>query len=188
MAKNKPTSNRTLIILMACAAAVFGGLVAYVRMAPADKVPESIRRESDRVAQPTPDKARDILVFAPVGEKDGLPTFEATSVSVPKGVDPMVYAVNQFLGRSKIASPQAKLLSVDIHGALADLYFNSAFAETTGSFDEKVLLDGIRRSIGQLSNIDRIGFHADGAPIETLGNVELAEPLSVIRPEPSAQP
>lgn len=173
-------SNTGLVALMALAAAVAGALVAYVRTTPAaDKVPPDIRRIEPGQSQPVEAQNSEVKVYIPRAK--GMDTiWDAQTTTVPKREDARVFAVNSFLRSTTITNSDARLLNVDIHAGVADLHFNPAFNESVGTGDEKTLLDGIRLSLGQFSDIQKIAFFSDGQKMLTLGNVDLAEPLNVL--------
>ncbi|HMS53861.1 MAG TPA: GerMN domain-containing protein [Fimbriimonadaceae bacterium] len=179
MAKSKAPKNASLLLLMGLAGAVVGGLVAYIKLAPADVVPAEIRRTEPSRQTEAPVVSK-VTVFTPVAQGDDV-TFDERQVDVPKGTDPAVFAVNEFLRSTTIVEKEARLVAVDRRGKEAILQFNSAFNQTVGTGDEKVLLDGIRKTMGQFSEIESIRFEVEGQPMETLGNVELDQPIIVIR-------
>lgn len=182
--KTKAPRNAGILALMLLAGAVFGGLVMYVKMAPADKVPADVRRQErpDPTQRPTTaDQGEQVAVWIPTAQGEDV-AFRSERVSVPKGESPMVYSVNRFLEASKIVDPGARLLSVDVKDHFADLYFNAAFNATVGSSDEGTLLKGLRLTFGQFADVEKLRFFADGQPMETLGNVDLSEGIDVLKP------
>lgn len=179
MAKSKAPKNANLLLLMGLAGAVVGGLVAYIKLAPADVVPADIRR-TDPITQPEVPNAKKVTIFEPTAQGDEV-TFNQRQVEVPSGTDPAVFAVNEFLRSTTIVDKEARLVAVDRKGNEAILQFNAAFNQTVGTGDEKVLLDGIRRTMGQFTEVESIRFEIEGQPMETLGNVELDQPIIVLR-------
>lgn len=107
--------------------------------------------------------------------------FTKEAVQVPDDEDAKVYVVNRFLENSKIADPNARLLSVDIHDGVADLYFNAEMDKTYGTDDESTLLNGILTSLGQFPDVKSATFYASGKQISSFGNVDLTDPQPVIR-------
>lgn len=180
----KRSKSIGLMALMALAGAVFGAIVAYIQLAPADKVPANLRRDTEIpttppiTGNPTPSQEQ-IKVYIPTAQGEDV-AFRTQSEAVPKGENPMVFAVNRFLSESKIAEPTARLLSVDLKENVATLSFNAAFNQTMGSLDEEVFLRGLRQTMGQFAGVEKIMFLADGQPVETLGGVELTDGLTVL--------
>ncbi len=118
--------------------------------------------------------------LTPVVKGDNV-EFTKEAVQIPDDEDPKVYVVNRFLENSKVADPSARLLSIDIHDGVADLYFNGEMDKTYGTDDESTLLNGILTTLGQFPDIKSATFYASGKQISSFGNVDLTEPQPVIR-------
>jgi hypothetical protein len=171
MKSNQPS----LAILLALGILLFGGLATYVAMSPNAKVPDEMKRQN-----PPQPKEGEAKIFTPKPDGNDI-TLDADIKPVPKGENPMVFAVNQFLEKAKVTDPKAKLLGVELEAdGLAILYFNQAFRQTYGTHDEMTLLDGIRASMGQFPAVNRIKFTIEGEALETLGGVDLTEPIDVL--------
>ncbi len=172
----------TLAIFLAAGLLGFGGLAYYVGNSPNSDLPG--RNSAQATAKLEEGKAK---VFTP--KMDGAtPVLEEQHLDVPKGEDPAVFSVNEFLTRSHVTPDGAKLLGVDVDPeGVATLSFNQKFRQSYGSTDEKTLLDGIRSSLGQFPKIKRIRFTIEGEILESLGNVDLSEPIDVL-PEPADGP
>jgi hypothetical protein len=179
--RNRNKHKYAVIGLLAAGAVV--GLAAYVQTTPANQVPAQERRDR---GGPTVDTHRpaarqeQVVVFTP--EMDGVEFgLRSKPAAPPAGVDARVFVVNEYLKHTAMAEDGVRLLSVDVHDGVANLYFNSAFNRTFGSSDEQIILQGVGRSLGQFSEIQSMRFFADGEPVETIGNVELSEPIPVMR-------
>jgi hypothetical protein len=197
MPKNKQSNSPTkagFIVTFLLGAGMVAALAAYVKTAHADKVPQlehigsdeqpvktgpdtTVRKRSSRQS----DEGQDVYLYLPTWHKEEL-RFKKQKLSIPDGEDPKVYVVNQFLAESKLADSSARLLSVDVNHGVASLSFNDAMNQTHGTEDEMALIGGLRSCMGQFSDIEKIELFANGKPIETFGNVELADGLTVIRP------
>lgn len=182
-------TKKTLLTVTFLGVAVVGGLAAYVKFAPADKVPANQHRDIGQKRLPAPEvsihrsnaaASGKVFVFTPRYEGSEL-KFDSAEVDVPGDQEPAVFAVNEFLRASKIPDEAARLLSIDLQDNVATLSFNEAFAGGYGSDDEHTLLDGLRTTLGQFEPIEKFRILIDGQAIESLGNVELSE-LDVIRP------
>lgn len=200
--KRKGAPNKGgLVLAMVLALAAVGGLAAYVKFTPADKVPPSERR-ADENTRPAPsvtvenirpkshpvDTERsdsDVHVYLPYASGERV-SFRAVKADVAEDSDPKVYVVNRFLSSSHITDPKARLLSVDVRRGTADLYFNEAFGQTLGTDDEATVLQGLRTNLGQFPGVERVQLYVDGKALSTLGNVDLTEPMTVIKSGPQA--
>lgn len=190
MSNPKGPTTKTLLIVALCGAAIVGSLAAYVKLTPADRVPEDQRRV-ESPAKPRVEPKVDVsvqkapegrvYVFEPYFEGNDL-KFNTRMADIPRETPPEVFVLTAFLEASRIPDPSARVLGVDVRDGLAAVSFNSAFAGGYGSTDEQVLIEGIRRSLGQFPAINEVELYIDGTKMETLGSVELAEPLPVIRP------
>jgi hypothetical protein len=175
----RATKTSLLPFLLALGILGFGGLAWYVANNPYSDLPREMKAPKPEVKRES--EAR---IFTPKANGAEI-TLEERKVEVPKGEDPMVFSVNAFLQRAMVSPPEAKLLGVQVdEDGLATLSFNRAFERTYGTLDEKTLLDGIRASMGQFPNVKKILLTIEGQPLETLGGVDLTEPLDVL-PEKS---
>lgn len=187
---NGPTS-KTLIVVALVGAAVVGSLAAYVKFAPADRVPADQRRiEATQTRKPAPAPKVDVSVHeATIGEVyiyepyfiGETLQFRSRLASVPRGTEPELFALSEFLTQTKITDEKARLLNVDVKDGLAALSFNAAFGPTFGAEDEHVLIEGMRRELGQFPKIEKFEIYIDGTRADTLGNVDLSEPIEVVR-------
>lgn len=162
--------------VIAICAMLFLGLVAYIKLTPADRIPaDQLRDRSPAASVPQ------VRLLTPKFIGDEL-RFDATQSSAPAGANPMVYAVNEFLGHVKAVPNGARATAVTVKDGLATLDFSGAFAQTYGTEDEQVILNGILTVMGQFSEVRSVQITVVGRPIETLGNVEIMDPQPVIRP------
>lgn len=188
MSNPKGPTTKTLLIVGFLGTLIVAGLAAYVKFTPADRVPDDQRRiVAGQLPKPPPQvdiSARrsnsTVLVFIPSYEGNEL-KFTTREERVPKDIAPEVFALTEFLKASRIPDENARVLGVDVRNGLAAVSFNSAFATGYGTDDEHTLLDGFRRSLGQFSAINEFELYVDGTRVETLGSVELSQPMPVIR-------
>ncbi|MEQ1823323.1 MAG: GerMN domain-containing protein [Fimbriimonadaceae bacterium] len=184
--KNK--GSRSLLVIGLTSAVVVAGLGAYTRMAPPHRPPsmeveETAIKPSEPVKTPEPqvevhsDHAspaeRTVALYLPKFDKSDSLSFERTTSKVPAGEDLRLFAVNQFMKETKIADPQARLLSVSVKDGLATLSFNSAITSGFGSDDERTFVEGIRMILGQFKEIEKLEFYADGVKLDSLGHFEI---------------
>lgn len=176
-----------LAIILASALGA-GALAVYVHQNPKAVTPPAAVSTApppakvDASQQPV---APTVSVFVPsMGEK-GI-TFTVSAQTVPDGRDPKEFAINQFLTASEITPPNARALGVDVRDGLAVVSFNNAFRRTYGSFDEKMLIDGICRNLGQFPGIKETEFQIDGQNLGTLGSADLSQPVPVLTSDAQA--
>ena len=169
-------------LLLIAGVAVVGAFGAYVKFGPGAAVPANERRVEEGDLKKPPPKVDvsskpeqgPISIFLPAFSDSGDLSFSKKPVEVPSGEDARVYAVNEFLKETKIAPPEAKLLGIDVHDGVATLSFNSEFFSGYGTDDERALIQGLQRVLGQFKEIDELDFRDQGKKAESLGSVELA--------------
>ncbi len=191
--KSRRPSTAPIWVILLLSVSVVAVLAAYVKLTPADRVPESLRRtESGRGAANHPSESRradgpTVLVPKPVFTEQGM-EFLRSTVALPQGEDPRKFAVNAFLQASGIPQPAARVLGVDLRDGVARLDFDEGFGPGFGSMDEATLVNGIRATLGQFPEVDLVELYVSGERIQDLGHLDLSEPQPVIRPEEWSKP
>lgn len=165
-------SSPVVPILLACAV-VGVGIVAYIKMAPADVVPREVQNEQQTGGE-------GVQLLTPYYADDEL-RFKNEPAEVPKDVDRHVFAVNAYLRATKFVPQDAVLKTCTIENGLATLDFNSAFFTNYGTADESTVLNGILAVMGQFKDVSYVKIIVDGGTIDTLGNMDLIDPLPVTR-------
>ena len=198
MANRKPRqpSRAPAVVMLVVALGVVAALAAYIKLAPADRVPQEERR---------PDAVSDLQGGRrshPAGPTIDVPipsfvngelTFQPSREAVPDGEEPRAYAVNAFLQASRIADSSVRVLGVDLKDGIARLDFSDGFEQSQGSMDEATLVKGIRAALGQFPDVQSVEFYVSGKRVDELGHLDLSEPQDVIRPsdwapKPTAEP
>jgi hypothetical protein len=168
-------SERSLIVPVLLICGVVGvGVAAYVKLAPADVVPVEAPVEEQQ------NGGSGVQLLTPYYANDEL-RFRTETVEVPENVDPRVFAVNRYLRTTEFVPPDAEIMTVTVSNRTATLDFNAAFNTSYGTTDESTVINGILAVMGQFDDVDYVVFLAEGQPIESLGNLELTDPLPVTR-------
>ncbi|AIE87036.1 GerMN domain-containing protein [Fimbriimonas ginsengisoli] len=172
------------------------GFAAYVKMAPgASHVPEPLRRpaiESPVGNLPSSPRRHsagpDVKVDSHTDPDLKVPAVQGNDVKlahsagkVPDGVKPMVFLANATLESLKIE--KAKALGVEIKDRNALVDFNPELEKGYGSTEEGQLIKALQMALGQFPDIDTFQIVIDGKTIDSLGQIDLSEPISVIRPD-----
>lgn len=144
-----------------------------------ERLPQHQDPKSASAAQ-TPKRGNEVEVVRPRDTGEEVVN-ERTKVQVPEGQDPMLFAVNSFLRDSKIAPEGAQAVKATLVRGELTLDFNTDFDRTYGSEDERVLVDGILRSLGQFKDVRNVRFTINGEQVETLGHLDLTTPQAVLR-------
>lgn len=165
----RTNSGRSLAgVVLILAAVVVLGILAYVKFAPADEIPgeeETVVDGSVTLVIPTYDENLD---------------FDSEPVEVPEGADQILFVVNLFLGRFDDAGAGA-VDRIEVESGIASVYFSSEFRRSYGTEDEQILVNGLLVTLGQFPEVEFVKFYAGGRPLETFGNIDLTDPLPVIR-------
>lgn len=175
--RNSGVVSRAALIVVAllCFAGV-ASLAIYVRNTPKLEFAEL---KPDR--RPTPQKGHAIDV--PVPKFDGAQnvSFASEPAKVPKGEDPMLFAVNEFLKHIKATTIVAEGVRIDHKVAMIDFPAGTVFS--FGSEEEATFLNGLRSTIGQFQAVDSIELYVGGQRVDEMGHIEITDPLPVIRPD-----
>ncbi len=166
-----------------------GSLAAYVKYGGADKVPVEIRKVPSLQQPANKDEGKTqtkVELVTPTREGMDLKLGKHES-DVPAGEDPRLFAINHFLREAGFVPEEAKAVGIDIRDHVAYVDVTKAFNQTYGTMEEETLLKGLSATLAQFKDIDKVQFLLEGKPIETFGNVDLTEPLSV-RPANSSDP
>lgn len=123
-----------------------------------------------------PPQSQAVYAYLPKMTKVGI-VFDQVTISTEKSSDPMAAAMNEFLADSHIVPSDARCVGTKVIQGVAHVSFNDAFRQTYGSFDEKMLIDGIRRNASQFPDVQSVSIEVNGQPIETLGSADLSTPL-----------
>ena len=191
--QTRKSPNTGMWFLFALGLAATAGVGAYLKSNPSASIPPSEMRTDDdrksvkdaldgKPAATTDRRDGKVEVIKPkLDDKGEELTYDKSHEAIPEGQDKVVFAVNRFLEESKIVPAGAKLDSVEVKDKIATLKFNAAFDRTYGTEDERVLVDGILHTVGQFAEIEKVQFTIGGEPMETLGNIDLTTPQTVLR-------
>lgn len=174
-------NSKSLLIFAILGIGIVGGLGAYVKMSGTGIPPEEHREqnpgkklEPPKVDVKSHEETQALKSFVPHFSESGDLSFTTKPLTVPDGEDARVYAVNHFLQETKVAPAEAKLMSIDVHDGIATLSFNKAFFDGYGTDDERTLVEGLQKTLGQFKEIQTLDFRNEGAKVESLGNIELS--------------
>lgn len=190
--KKTPNGRGILTVLLAAALGV-GVFAAYVRMTPnANHVPNDLREHStpkkEVSAPPVHHRGPSVEVDSSSSQDLKIPVLKGGDVTLgpdagtpPKGMNPMVFLATATLKQLKIEG--ARALSVDIHGRNALIDFNDALDKGYGSTEEGQLIKSLQWALGQFPTIDTFQIVIDGKIKDTLGQIDLSDPIPVTRPD-----
>ena len=190
MPKRTKTSSANKGIVAILLMTLLGGgvLAGYVRLTPQAAHVTTDRRQSepevsilsrpDKIEEPTTQSVPQTLL---------IPTLDGETIKLgkdagtpPEGVKPEVYLVNATL--QSLELPGARAVGVDIKNHIAMMDFNPSLQKGYGSIEEGNLVKSLQMALGQFKDINKFQIVIEGKAIDTLGNIDLSEPIPVIRP------
>lgn len=176
-------ADRLPVVMIIVGVLLVGILTVYALQPRANKVPDDQLRQDDRgrttvSVDVEPDPTSKVKLYTPRYEGDDL-TFDEASIDVPRGQEPMAFAVNQFLQQLSFVPADAKVRTVAVERGVATVDFSRGLQAGYGSEDEGILLNGLLTTMSQFEDVQYVKMTVEGESIETLGNVELTDPLSV---------
>lgn len=169
-------SRAALIVVALLAFAGVASLAIYVRNTP--KLEFSELKPERRTA---PIKGNSVSVPVPKIDGSQNVSFESEPAKVPKGEDPVLFAVNEFLKHMRGSAIAAEHVRIDHKVAMIDFPAGTVFS--FGSEEEATFLNGLRSAIGQFAAIDAVELYVGGQRVDELGHIEISDPLPVIRPD-----
>ncbi len=122
-----------------------------------------------------------MAIKRPKYDDEGNLRFESRTEDVPKNTTAYLAAINGFLGEAKLTPEGASATSASLKDGVLTVVFNKAFDSTYGTEDEQTLVNGILVSAGQFPEVKKVKFTIEGRPMETMGNIDLSQPLSTLR-------
>lgn len=166
--KNKP------LIIAAAAVAVLGGLTVFAMNSPR-QIPEDLAKKEKKENQ-----GSKVTELTPKYE-DGDLKFDRKEGNSPAGSDGKVQVVNDYLDKIPAVPKEAQLIDVKMEGTTAVLNFNDAFRSGYGTEDEQIIVQGILTALAQFPEVQNVLFKINGQPLDSLGNIDLSQPQSVMR-------
>lgn len=184
--KKKKSSKGPILGLIAIGVLGLGSLAAYVKFGGASKVPESVKVASLKQPSSQGESSGKEQVELLSPKREGMDLKLGSHKSdVPAGVDARLYALNHYIRESGIMPKEAKAVGIQVKDRVALVDVTPEFNQTYGSLDEETLLKGLCGSLAQFRDIDKVQFFVEGKTVETLGNVDLTEPIPVRAPSKS---
>ncbi len=164
-----------------CSLALLCGVGYYVA-----NLPKESGTATKTVRDQTPSR-KDVKVYTPRYDKGEL-KLDPGTVKPPETADPRVFAVNAYLANLGFVPKGSALKTCIVKDGLATLDFNSAFETTYGTEDEQTVVKGLMTTMAQFPEIHSVLITVEGKSIETLGNIDLTQPLPVPVPEKGDAP
>ncbi len=144
------------IVAITSSLAVLGVLSAYVLQNPGQAKGDAAQQAKPEAVRPAPEAGREEGIDSRAasalnGILDGMP-------NIPAGAD---------------------VASVKVNGGLAMVDFTPEIQKGYGSSEESELINGLLKGLAEFDQIQRAQFSVQGQPLESLGHLELLEPVDV---------
>lgn len=186
----KKQTNSLVITIIAVSTLALAGLSYYALTPKANKVDNSETTNTaanqnkptiDVNVTPKQEEPTQVQVLVPQYDVEGTLSFDRKPAKVPRGQDPVPYAINQYLEGLSFVPVTARALSITVQDGQATIDFDPSIDEGYGTEDEQTLIVGILTVAGQFEEIKTVKFLSGGKDIEGLGNIGLLKPQPVIR-------
>ena len=169
---------RGLLVLVLILAVAMIAVLAYLSLMPGPKSPPQAQDGSGLVQKENGD-AR-VNVFKPSYQDDKM-VLKPTPINVPPGRTKLFAAVSELIRDEKLFPKGVKLLSAEVKGRTAELNFSEELRAGYSTDEEEALLKSLSATVGQFPEVDNMRILVSGSAVDTLGNVELSDPLPVMR-------
>jgi hypothetical protein len=101
-------------------------------------------------------------------------------VEVPDGEDSKKFIAEAVVRDVNLQN--VKVLGVEVRHGVAVINFGGDIDSGMGSQQEGQFLTELEKGLGQFPEVRRIEIDKEGQPLDSLGHIDLTEPISVIRP------
>lgn len=190
-------SKSPVLIGIIAASAGFAALAAVVRQSPeaapgelkpqfrhqaaivpTPLLPSEAPAKRSKDEKPSPVAERRVILYAAiVGET---PTLSKEAI-LRQGEDPRERSLAETM--KSLGYGDVRVLNVDVERGSAMVDVNAALtSEGFSSTSEAALVEALARTLGQFGEVKRFQLRIDGQIVDSLGHLELSEPIQVIRP------
>ncbi|MEP0766004.1 MAG: GerMN domain-containing protein [Fimbriimonadia bacterium] len=169
---------RGVLVLILILAVAMIAVLAYLSLMPSPKPPGE--PQNGRDAMHGQDEAGRVNVFKP-SYKDDRMVLEPKSISVPPGRTKLFAAVSELIRDERLFPKGVKLLGAEVKGKTAELNFSEELRAGYSTDEEEALLKSLSATVGQFLEVENMRILVAGSPVDTLGNVDLSDPVPVTR-------
>ncbi|MCS6950136.1 MAG: GerMN domain-containing protein [bacterium] len=160
-----------LLVVLLLAILAFGGGYWY-----ASRRPQLAPRPTGVTTKPS------VVVYVP-RFVDTRTEWEAKPVPVGEGEDPLRVALEHLLITRDTPFPQGtRLLGVNVTEGVAEVNFSRELIDNFpgGSTTEAWIVESLRKTLAQFSDVERARILVEGKPIDTIGeHIDLSQPVAV---------
>ena len=172
-----------IVILAALGAGIYAFLFADYNAAVPDQS-KAMNNTRAGVPEQTTERFVNIYMIGVDGDQLVLRPLEIT---IDASDEPVEAAMNAFVEQqdtSDLGNPipeEARIENVTVDGDMATIDFSIEFVDgfAGGSEEETLLIQAIAKTVGQFDHINKIMLKADGKPVNTLGHLDISEPIMI---------
>lgn len=122
-----------------------------------------------------------------IGVENNNPVLKPVDIDLNTGEDPVKFTFQSMVEEvdtADLANPipeGTKLIGLTVENELLSLNFSREFIDNFpgGSENESLLINSILKTAAQFPNIRKVKLSVDSKPVDTLGHLDLSEPLGV---------
>jgi Sporulation and spore germination len=195
MPKASNGTGPAVFMLVLIGAMGAGVLAYYVQSNPsAQRVPAAIRKPEVEVhasTHVTKPPTASVEVEAKPVDVVRVPKLDGGNVSLvapetapAEGEDPKTFVASHVLTAAGLTN--VRCLGVQVKESVALVEFSKELTDGVGSMEEGDFVKMLEVGFGQFSDVKKVQILIDGKPVDTLGHLELTDPLPVSEPGPVA--
>lgn len=173
-------SKKAPILVVGLAAACFGALAWYINSRPVTPIANTdpvVTSKAPIDEEETP-KGGEVTTLTPTYTGGQFGTKPGTT-ETPKGENPMVFALNDYLDKVPAVPKDADVKTVTVKDGIATVDFNDKIYAGYGAEDEQIIVRGLLRVMAQFPEVKSVFFTTGGQPVDSLGAIDLSSPQPV---------
>lgn len=173
-------SKKAPIFVLGLATACFGALAWYITSRPVTPMTNTEPVVTTKVPADEEEarKGGEVTTLTPTYTGGQFGTKPDTK-EPPKGQDPMVFALNDYLDKVPAVPKDADVKTVTVKEGIATIDFNEKIYAGYGAEDEQIIVRGLLRVMAQFPEVKSVLFTTDGQPLDSLGAIDLSSPQPV---------
>ncbi|MHB1459410.1 MAG: GerMN domain-containing protein [Armatimonadota bacterium] len=179
----RQTFGIIIIIIVALSAGIYAFMFAGYNGVISEK---PIMKNSTVNSDPEKDSDRTVSIYM-IGVENNELVLKAMDVRISASDEPVEATIQAFIEQqdtTDLGNPipdGTRIQSVRIDGDIATIDFSREFVDgfAGGAEEESLLIKAITKTVGQFDTIHKIMLKADGEPVNTLGHLDISEPIMI---------
>lgn len=179
--------KQSFIIIIVIIAALGAGIYAFMFAGYHASVPDNpvtVNTIKNTAPKQLPERTVSIYMVGVDNNQLVLKPLEITINASDEPVEAVMQAFVEQQDTADLGNPipdGTRIESVKVDGDLAEINFSKEFVDgfSGGSDEESLLIKAITKTVGQFDHIHKIMLKADGKPVNTLGHLDISEPIMI---------